>query len=120
MENKWLFFSAHAYPILMICAYLLNMPYTFLGIFFSAYLLFTILDFFVKRDPSVSYDELLTIPENDGRLSPLIYQIETCSYMVLHLIAFLTGLYFVQFKQPFIGWFLYVIPMAFSTVIVLT
>lgn len=114
-KYKWFYFLSHVFPITILCGYAFHMPYLFLGIFLSILTFFTILDFFVTRDDSYSFDEVLTTVENDGRLSAWIYQIETGSYLLLHLIALICGVYFVQYEQPFIGWFLYALPLGFSS-----
>lgn len=111
----WFYFLTHLTPLWMICGYLFHMPYLFLGLFFVMVISFTVLDGFVTRDPKYSYEELLITPENDGRLSPWIYEAATGSYLILHLIAFGMALYFVQFEQPFIAWLLYAFPFGLST-----
>lgn len=121
MKNKdWLYFIPHISPILIICGYALNMPWTFLGIFFISIGLLTILDFFTPRDESYSYQQLIATPENDGRLAPWLYEFATATFLLLHLIAFGMGLYFIQFKEPFIAWLVYAYLIGYSGSTVLT
>jgi alkane 1-monooxygenase len=115
MERYSLFyFLPHFAPILALCGYLLNMPYLFFAGFIFFITLVVTLDFFVERDPSYSYEEVLTTVENDGRLSPWIFEFSTASYFILYLFFLGFALYYVQYEQPFWAWFLYAIPLGYS------
>ena len=106
-KEDWLYFSAHIHPILIICAYYFNMPYTFMGLFLFLIALFIALDFFIQRDKSYPYEQVIATVENDGRFSPWLYQFATASYFFVYLVALCMGLYYVQFKEPFLAWLSY-------------
>jgi len=120
VKKDWLYFSAHFAPILMICGYMLNMPYTFLAIFFLSLLVFVVLDLFLPKDESYSYEQVMTTVENDDRITSWGYEIASFSYLLLFLVALGMGVYFAQFKQPFLGWMLYSLIMGYSGSCVLT
>jgi len=80
---------------------------------------FTVLDFFVPRDETYSYEQVITTAENDGRLATWGYEFATALFLLLHLTALGTGLYFVQFKEPFSVWILYSFLVAYSGINVL-
>jgi alkane 1-monooxygenase len=114
-KDKWFFFLSHLFPLCMLGGYWFHMPILFLSLFLMGALLGFTLDLFVPRDEHCNYEEVLLTAENDGRLSPWIYECASASYLVLHLVALGYGLYFVQFESPFWAWFLYVIPLSIST-----
>jgi len=96
------------------------MPYTFLAIFAFFLILFTVLDFFVKRDETYSYEEILVIPENFGKFGPWGYEVVTASYFLLHFTALVLGLYYIQFEKPFLAWIIYSYLLGISGATVLT
>lgn len=113
-KDRWIYFIQNAFPAISIFGYILNMPYLFLGIFLALFVCFAILDIFVRRDESYSYDAVIVTPENDGRLSPWLYECATGLYVIVQIIALALGIYFAQYKQPSLAWFLYAIPIGYG------
>ena len=109
------YFLMHINPLIVILGIYFEMPIFFLCVFGGTLLILGALDILMPRDSHFSYEEVISISENDGRFAPWIYEIATISYFTIYLIALGMALYTVQFEHPFIAWFFYFIPLGLSS-----
>ncbi len=119
-NGKYGFLIPSLVPIFIIMAFVTNRPALFLYIISFAFLFSIVLDCLVPRDKLYCYDEVIATPENDGRLSSWIYQLLSGSFLILHLIALILGMYIASYEYPLSPWIFYLLPFGFEGSVVLT
>jgi|GEM_PF-3899559 len=108
-QYKWGWFLTHILPLLLIVACAINRPYLGFGFFLLWMGGLAILDSKMKAK-LFSFEDVLVTVENDGRLSPLIYELATLSYLILYWTALAMIFYKIHIKDQSIGWFILLFP----------